>query len=335
MYPFARELAIESWILYAVGIVVIGCRLVSRRIRLKSWSKLQIDDALMCAIALTFTGVTVTANITARVSSDPIVHEEQPTPHAEALMVWGNKAIFMLEQFALVTIWLVKGCLLIIYNRLTLMMKEHLAVKIVAVYVVISFIVIEVLFLGVWCRPITHYWDLESNDFQCGTYLNHLITTTVFNISSDVMMLCIPLPLFIRSHLPFKQKVAVCAVFSLGGIVILMAALNKYYNFSKLTDPRFLVSLLTDVYPNDLLNNETEMVCRGGSYRGLRLKCATSLASSSAGLSLPALYRSLQLHVRDIEAERTATRSGGIALPFAITFEISYRLGTFDHQPLA
>ncbi|GAB1197816.1 hypothetical protein APSETT444_007119 [Aspergillus pseudonomiae] len=77
MYPFARELAIESWILYAV------------------------------------------ANITARVSSDPIVHEEQPTPHAEALMVWGNKAIFMLEQFALVTIWLVKGCLLIIYNRLT------------------------------------------------------------------------------------------------------------------------------------------------------------------------------------------------------------------------
>ena len=114
-----------------------------------------------------------------------------------------------------------------------------------------------------------------------------------------------------------------------------MAALNKYYNFSELTDPRFLVSPLTDVYPNDLLNNKTEMVCRGGSYRGLRLQCATSLASSSAGLSLPALYRSLQLHVGSIEAERTATRSGGIALPFAITFAISYRLGTFDHQPLA
>ncbi|KAE8363940.1 hypothetical protein BDV27DRAFT_145722 [Aspergillus caelatus] len=213
MYPFARELAIESWILYAVGILIIGCRLVSRRIRLKSWSKLQMDDALMCVIALTFTGVTVTANSTARVSSDPIVQEEYPTPHAEALMVWGNKMIFTLEQFALITIWLVKGCLLIIYNRLTLMMKEHLVVKIVAVYVVISFIVIEVLFLGVWCRPIRYY-------YQCGTYLNHLITTTVFNISSDLMMLCIPLPLFIRSHLPFKQKVAVCAVFSLGGIVV-------------------------------------------------------------------------------------------------------------------
>ncbi|KAE8139360.1 hypothetical protein BDV38DRAFT_269879 [Aspergillus pseudotamarii] len=221
MYPFARELAIESWILWAVGILIIGCRLVSRRIRLKSWSKLQMDDALMCVIALTFTGVTVTANITARVSSDPIVHEEYPPPHAEALMVLGNKMIFTLEQLALITIWLVKGCLLIIYNRLTLMMKEHLVVKIVAVYVVISFIVIEVLFLGVWCRPIRYYLAAEYFFIdQCGTYLNHLITTTVFNISSDVMMLCIPLPLFIRSHLPFKQKVAVCAVFSLGGIVV-------------------------------------------------------------------------------------------------------------------
>lgn len=37
------------------------------------------------------------------------------------------------------------------------MTKEHLVVKIVAGYVVISFIVIEVLFLGVWCRPISHY----------------------------------------------------------------------------------------------------------------------------------------------------------------------------------
>ncbi|KAE8315960.1 hypothetical protein BDV41DRAFT_143382 [Aspergillus transmontanensis] len=298
MYPIARELAIESWILYGVGLLIIGCRLVSRRIRLKSWSKLQMDDALMCVIALTFTGVTVSANNVARVSSDPIVHEENPTPYADSLMVWGNKMVFALEQFALVTIWLVKCCLLIIYNRLTLMMKEHLVVKIVAGYVVISFIVIEILFLGVWCRPINYYWDLESEDFQCSTYFNHLITTTVLNISSDLMMLCIPLPLFIRSHLPFKQKVAVCAVFSLGGIVILMAALNKYYNFAQLQSPRFLVSLRTIVYPNSLLNSETEMVCRRSSYRGLCFECAASLAPSSTALSLPSFYRSLQLPVR-------------------------------------
>ncbi|BAE63811.1 unnamed protein product [Aspergillus oryzae RIB40] len=116
--------------------------------------------------------------------------------------------------------WILYGVGLLIIGCRLLMTKEHLVVKIVAGYVVISFIVIEVLFLGVWCRPISHYWELEAEDFQCSTYFNHLITTTVLNISSDLMMLCIPLPLFIRSHLPLKQKVAVCAVFSLGGIVV-------------------------------------------------------------------------------------------------------------------
>lgn len=248
MYPFARELAIESWILYAVGIIIIGCRLVSRRIRLKSWTKLQIDDVLMCVIALTFTGVVITANNVARVSSNPIVHEENMTAAAQALTVWGNKLVFVMEQFSMVTIWLVKGCLLIVYSRLTLMMKEHIIVNIVAVYVVVSFIVMEVLFCAVWCRPISNYWDLAgANDYQCGTYFNHLITSTVLNISSDLMMLCIPLPLSIRSHLPLKQKVAVCGVFSLGGIVILMAALNKYYNFKQLQNARYLKWYVAEV----------------------------------------------------------------------------------------
>ncbi|KAE8396375.1 hypothetical protein BDV23DRAFT_168189 [Aspergillus alliaceus] len=218
MYPFARELAIESWILYVVGRSSLISKIltrdrVSRRIRLKSWTKLQTDDVLMCVIALTFTGVVITANNVARVSSDPIVHEENMTAAAQSLTVWGNKVVFVMEQFSMVTIWLVKGCLLIVYSRLTLMMKEHIIVNIVAVYVVVSFIVMEVLFCAVWCRPISNY-------YQCGTYFNHLITSTVLNISSDLMMLCIPLPLSIRSHLPLKQKVAVCGVFSLGGIVV-------------------------------------------------------------------------------------------------------------------
>lgn len=37
---------------------------------------------------------------------------------------------------------------------------------------------------------------------QCNAATNHLITNAVFNISSDIMMLCIPLPLLITSRLP-------------------------------------------------------------------------------------------------------------------------------------
>ena len=45
-------------------------------------------------------------------------------------------------------------------------------------------------------------------------------------------MLLIPLPLLIKAHLPFKRKVILCGVFSLGIFVILAAILNRYYNFT-------------------------------------------------------------------------------------------------------
>lgn len=48
-----------------------------------------------------------------------------------------------------------------------------------------------------------------------------------------------------------------------------MAALNKYYNFIELGSSWFLVSPYSDVYSNILLKQRTEMVCRGGVYRGL------------------------------------------------------------------
>ncbi|KAE8140318.1 hypothetical protein BDV38DRAFT_269296 [Aspergillus pseudotamarii] len=85
---------------------------------------------------------------------------------------------------------------------------------------------IETWFLYVIGSP-----DVDDN-FQCSTYFNHMIVSAVFNISSDLVMLCIPLPLFIRSHLRLGKKIAVCGVFGLGFVVVLMAVLNRYYSLS-------------------------------------------------------------------------------------------------------
>lgn len=37
-------------------------------------------------------------------------------------------------------------------------LKEYLAVKYLAYYCLLGFVVTQVLFLGVWCRPIQQYW---------------------------------------------------------------------------------------------------------------------------------------------------------------------------------
>lgn len=67
---------------------------------------------------------------------------------------------------------------------------------------------------------------------QCDTAINHLITNAVFNISSDVLMLALGVPMFVRIQIPLSKKIPLVGVFSLGIFVIIAAVLNKYYSFT-------------------------------------------------------------------------------------------------------
>ncbi|KAL8690142.1 MAG: hypothetical protein Q9218_004349 [Villophora microphyllina] len=44
----------------------------------------------------------------------------------------------------------------------------------------------------------------------------------VFNISSDLVMLYIPLPILMKAQLPLKRKIILCAVFSLGVLIVVL-----------------------------------------------------------------------------------------------------------------
>lgn len=75
---------------------------------------------------------------------------------------------------------------------------------------------------------------VPTPNVQCSAAIHHLITNAVFNISSDTLILAVALPMFIKTQLPLRKKVAIVGIFSLGSFVILCAILNKYYSF---TDP--------------------------------------------------------------------------------------------------
>lgn len=145
----------------------------------------------------------------------------------------GSKIVIVVEQMQIAVIWACKACLLILYHRLTRMVasKANIAVKLLAVYIALGFVVMEILYFATWCRPFSQYWAVPTRSSQCNALINHRITNAVFNISSDLIMLCIALPMFIRSLLPWKRKLILCCIFSLGIFVIIASALNKYYSF--------------------------------------------------------------------------------------------------------
>jgi len=57
-----------------------------------------------------------------------------------------------------------------------------------------------------------------------------MITNVVFNVSSDIMIIALPMPVLLGSQLPWKRKLTLCCVFALGIFTILAAILSKYYS---------------------------------------------------------------------------------------------------------
>lgn len=87
-----------------------------------------------------------------------------------------------------------------------------------------SQIVLETLLLVGWCRPFSDFWAMIPDNDQCmpGAMTKHYMATLVTNISSDVLILMIPLPLLwkrsgdigVRSR--WKTRLILFAIFALG-----------------------------------------------------------------------------------------------------------------------
>lgn len=120
----------------------------------------------------------------------------------------------------------------------------HLLVKISIAYCIIGLLGIELTYFLALCHPFTQYWAVPVKNPQCANYFYYCIIQMVFNISSDILMLFIPLPFIINSKVPPLKRAMLIGIFSLGIFVILAAVLNKYYNF---TLPGYTVYMIWDI----------------------------------------------------------------------------------------
>lgn len=86
--------------------------------------------------------------------------------------ITGSKYVLVVEQMQIATIWLVKACLLIMYFRMTTVLPQRKLVIATSIYVGVAFVVMEILYFGVWCRPFNQYWAVPPNSSKCvGTWV--------------------------------------------------------------------------------------------------------------------------------------------------------------------
>lgn len=78
-----------------------------------------------------------------KTSSNLIPPEDDVSQYTEDEIrdrIFGSKLVLVVEQMQLLTIWLIKACLLIMYNRMTTILPQHKIVVATAYYVGFTFV---------------------------------------------------------------------------------------------------------------------------------------------------------------------------------------------------
>ncbi|KAF9890787.1 hypothetical protein FE257_005357 [Aspergillus nanangensis] len=227
---FGRGFAKETWTLYAVGMLGVVLRFVAR-IRRLGIRNLQVDDYLMVFAAVWYTLLCVALNQVASGGGSNLMTDDDIrnlTPAIKAEREKGSKWVYVSEHSFVLAVWAMKGCMLVIYARITEGLRQRKWVNYLAGYVVAGFVAVE-LTLFLICRPLSNYWAVPTPNYQCSSYQYYEIVQGCISITSDIFMLLIGLPLLMQVRVQLQQKLILLLLFGMGIFVIVAALLTKVY----------------------------------------------------------------------------------------------------------
>ncbi|KAF2025195.1 hypothetical protein EK21DRAFT_43965, partial [Setomelanomma holmii] len=200
-------LAIQSWTLYTVSISLIFSRFIFRRMTLGSFKKLQADDWLSILVLMPYTASIVLAN---QIDSGQSANE--------------RKFRYMLEEMQIITIWLVKACLLVLYWRIfptETSRAKRWSLRCSALFCAISFLIVQIS-LMTWCQPTEAYWDISSSNSQCTFFHAHTALTLSFDIPNTILIMIVPVP-----FIPTPRRLLLAILLILSTLVLIISILSR------------------------------------------------------------------------------------------------------------
>jgi hypothetical protein len=143
-------------------------------------------------------------------------------------------------------IWTLKACMLFMFARLMTGTAHLRWIKAVALWVVIGWFAVEIAFFTA-CRPFAGYWAVPPPNPQCTTLKHFAIVQAVFNISSDMLIIVLPIPMVMSLSLPPKQKIVLGLLIGMGTFVVSIRFLSSYVVFANIV-LQIVAAILTKVY---------------------------------------------------------------------------------------
>ncbi|KAK2007305.1 hypothetical protein LZ32DRAFT_695486 [Colletotrichum eremochloae] len=216
----------EVWGLQGTAYLVVGLRYYSRTSTL-GWQNLGWDDFLMGIATLVYTAESVAAYFVVAywkgLANNGMTDEQRaavdPASEEWQLRVNGSKTHVIGLLLYTTLLWILKGCWVVYYSRLT--DGVHNMKRIIFwAWIIMPVTYIACLLVAfLKCIPFDHQWQINpSPGNSCMPAVSFIQTIFVMtmNTLTDFYLMAIPLPMVWKSHLPWRKKLTLVIMFSGG-----------------------------------------------------------------------------------------------------------------------
>jgi hypothetical protein len=121
------------------------------------------------------------------------------------------------------SIWMAKFTVSEFLKRLTERFwkkRYNLALQGLRIFLGLTFVAVVVATLAE-CHPFSHNWEvLPDPGPKCRQGYAHLITMGVTDIITDILLVCFPIPIILRSGMHLTRKLALIALFSMSIVLV-------------------------------------------------------------------------------------------------------------------
>ncbi|KAF4919189.1 hypothetical protein CGCVW01_v008097 [Colletotrichum viniferum] len=223
----ATPFQIEAWTEYAIGLLVLLVRIVYRSTIVgTNWEG---DDYFALIAVFFWTGELVMLELIGQYGSITGMTDEIASTlsdkQIESIVV-GSKCLLAGWILYVTLIWCLKACMLFLYRRLTLNLTQKRMVYITACTCVVLYIVTIIVILT-RCQPFHANWQVYPYPGDaCALNIPNYVALAITNVTTDMMILYIPLPLLWSVQMPMARKI-ICSLWLCTGIFIIIATLLR------------------------------------------------------------------------------------------------------------
>ncbi|KAK4657104.1 hypothetical protein QC762_209980 [Podospora pseudocomata] len=154
--------------------------------------------------------------------------------HGDHVEAWKMPGLKMCEYvFSILynpALMATKSSVLIFYLRLAKNTQKILRMASWGVLGVVNLAGVILTFMNIFqCHPIAAAWDINTPMIRCIPLLTEFICSAPINVTTDLAILALPIPVLTSMRLPPRQKIILILTFSLGIFVTIVDVVRIYY----------------------------------------------------------------------------------------------------------